>query len=56
MMEQKFELLAIQLHELRLRIDEGLAQAERGEGVDGDVFMQGLIDDLDARESKRNAG
>ena len=33
-----------------------LAQAERGEGVDGDLFMQGLIDDLDAREKNNNAG
>ena len=50
-MEQKDELRAVQLHELRSRIDEGLAQAERGEGVDGEVFMQGLIADLDLRES-----
>ena len=55
-MEQKEELRAVQLHELRSRIDEGLAQAERGEGVDGEVFMQGLIDDLDLRESKRKTG
>ena len=56
LMEQKDELRSTQLHELRSRIDEGLAQAERGEGVDGDIFMQGLIDDLDARESNRKAG
>ena len=55
-MEQKDELRAVQLHELRSRIDEGLAQAERGEGVDGEVFMQGLIDDIDLRESKRKTG
>ena len=40
---------------LRARMDKGLAQAERGEGVDGDVHMQGLIDDLYSRQSKRNA-
>ena len=38
-----------QKDELRSRIDEGLTQAERGEGVDVEVFMQGLIDDLDAK-------
>ncbi len=48
-MEQKDELRAMPLHELRSRIDEGLAQAERGEGVDVELFMQGLIDDLDAK-------
>ena len=54
-MEQRDELRTIQLHELRNRIDRGLAQAERGEGADGEVFMQGLIDDLDTGESKRKA-
>ena len=56
MIEQKDELRAIRLNEFRSRIDEGLAQSERGEGVDGEVLMQGLIDDIEARESRRNAG
>lgn len=56
LMEQKDELRTIQLQELRKRMDKGLAQAERGEGVDGEVFMQGLLEDLDTRESKRKAG
>ena len=56
LMEQKDELRTIQLLELRKRMDKGLAQAERGEGVDGEVFMQGLLEDLDTRESKRKAG
>ena len=56
LMEQKDEVRTIQLQELRSRMDKGLAQADRGEGVDGAIFMQGLIDDLDARESKRKAG
>ena len=56
LMEQKDELRAIQLQELRKHMDQGLAQAERGEGVDGDVFMQGLLEDLDTRNSKRKAG
>ena len=56
LMEQKDELRTIQLQELRNRIEKGLAEAERGEGADGEVFMQGLIDDLDTGESKRKAG
>lgn len=56
LMEQKDELRTIQLQELRNRIDKGLAQAERGEGVDGEIFAQGLIEDLDTREAKRKAG
>ena len=56
LMERQDELRADQLNELRERIDKSLAQAERGEGVDGDLFMQGLIDDLDAREMNNNAG
>lgn len=42
-----------QLQELRNRIDKGLSEAERGETVDGETFMQGLLDDLDARETMR---
>ena len=56
LMEQKDELRTIQLQELRKRMDKGLAQAERGEGVDGEIFMQGLLEDLDARESEHQAG
>jgi hypothetical protein len=56
LMEQKDELRAIQLQELRNRMDKGLAEAGRGEMVDGEVFMQGLLDDLDAQETKRKAG
>ena len=56
LMEQKDELRAIQLQQLRSHIDAGLAQAERGEGVDGEAFMKGLLEDLDSRWSKRKAG
>ncbi len=56
LMEQKDELRTIQLQELRKRIDEGLGQAGRGESADGEAFMEGLIDDLDARGGKRQAG
>ena len=56
LLEQKDELHAVRLQQLRSRIDKGLAEADRGEGVDGDKFIQGLIDDLDSRDAKRNAG
>jgi len=60
LMEQKDEVRAIQLQELRRRIDKGLTEADSGAGVRGDAFMQGLIDDLDqreaVRETKRKAG
>jgi antitoxin ParD1/3/4 len=56
LMEQKDELRAIQIKELRCRIDKGLGEAALGETVDGEVFMKGLIDDIDNRESKRKAG
>ena len=56
LMEQKDELRAIQLQDLRNRIDRGLSEADRGQGTDGEKFMQGIIEDLDTRESKRKAG
>src|SRR5262245_337395 len=49
LMEQRDEVRSVQLQQLRARIDEGLAEAERGDGVDGETFMQGLISDLDTR-------
>ena len=54
-MEQD-EFRTIQLQDLRDRIDKGLAEAHQGEAVDGETFMQGLIDDLDSREATRKAG
>jgi antitoxin ParD1/3/4 len=56
LMEQKDELRAVQLQQLRSRIDAGLAEAERGEGVDGEAFIQGMLEDLDSRGAKRKAG
>lgn len=56
LMEQRDEVRTVQLQQLRSRIDKGLAEAGRGDGVDGETFMQGLIDDLDTCDAKRNAG
>ncbi len=44
------------LKEFRARVDEGLASLDRGEGVDGEEFMQRMLDELDAKEAKRKAG
>ena len=41
------------LKDLRNRMDAALAEAERGEGVDGELFMQGLIDELDSESLSR---
>ena len=35
---------------------KGLAEEERGEGVNAETFLQELIEDLDTREAKRKAG
>jgi len=56
LMEQHDELRPTQLWQLRSRIDNGLADTVRRDGADGETFMQGLIDDLDTRDAKRNAG
>jgi antitoxin ParD1/3/4 len=55
LMEQKDELRAIQIQEFRKRIDRGLAEAHGGELADGEIFMQGLLNDLDFQEAKRTA-
>ena len=46
-MVEKEEMRAAQLQQLRRKIDMGLAQAEAGDCVDGELFMQRLIDSLD---------
>jgi antitoxin ParD1/3/4 len=56
LMEQRDELRAVELQQLRSRIDKGLTEARRGEAVDGDKFMRRLIDDLDTRDADRSAG
>lgn len=45
-----------QLKELRARMDQALAEADRGEVVDGDEFMQQMLDELDLEEANRKAG
>lgn len=55
LMEQRDERREVQLQEVRLRIDQGLEFLDRGEGVDGEAFLQNLLDDLDS-QAKRKAG
>lgn len=52
-MEQRDELRWIQLQELRKRMDRALGESARGEGTDGEEFMRGMIDDLDARPGRK---
>jgi antitoxin ParD1/3/4 len=56
LMEQKDELRAVQLQEFLRRIERGLDEIDRGEGVDGERFMQSLMEDLDSRHARRKAG
>jgi hypothetical protein len=41
------------LKELRARMNEGLADVDRGDVVDGEEFMQRMLDELDLQEAKR---
>ena len=56
LLEQRDALGAIHLKELRSRIDDGLASLDRGEGVDGEKFMQEMLDEIDSQEAHRKAG
>jgi len=53
LLEQHDSLRASQLQELRSRIDQGLASLDRGEGTDGEKFMQGMVTGLDSHKAKR---
>lgn len=52
LMEHKDEIRAAQMRKLRSRIDQALGESDRGEGADGEPFMQNLVEDLDTRERK----
>jgi len=44
------------LKELHARMDQALEEADRGEVVDGEEFMQQMLDELDLEEANRKAG
>jgi antitoxin ParD1/3/4 len=46
----------LDLQELRARMDESLAELDRGDIVDGEEFMQRVLDELDLQEANRKAG
>ena len=46
LMEQRDELRAIQLQQLRARMDRSLAESARGQGADGDRFMRDMLSKL----------
>ena len=54
-MEHKDEVRALQLRELRGRMDRALGESDRGDGTDGDAVMREMLDDLDSRH-RRHAG
>jgi hypothetical protein len=46
-MEQHDELRAIEIQELRSRMDRALGESDRGEGSYGEEFIRGMLDELD---------
>jgi antitoxin ParD1/3/4 len=56
LLEEHDSVRGTHVNALRARIDDGLAALDRGEGVDGEKFMQGMLDELDSQEAKHKAG
>lgn len=55
LMEQRNEIRAVQLQELRNRMDKGLAEADHGEGTNGEVFMNEMLENLKNRHPSRES-
>lgn len=53
LLEQQDAARPLQLEELRNRMDRALGESARGEGVDGEAFLQKMLDDLDAEEIRK---
>lgn len=51
--EELDEVWTLQVRELRQRITEGIGEADRGELVDGEQFVVGLLGELGAKAGKR---
>ncbi|MCX6608882.1 MAG: type II toxin-antitoxin system ParD family antitoxin [Acidobacteria bacterium] len=51
-MEQRDEVRSIQLQELHNRMDRALVESSRGEGTDGEKFMQEMLEELGARHGR----
>ncbi len=52
-MEQRDEVRSIQLQELRNRMDRALSESSRGEGTDGEEFMQEMLEELGAGQKRK---
>jgi len=52
-MERSDEVRSIQLRELRDRMDRALGESARMEGTDGEPFVQGMLDELDAGQNSK---
>lgn len=52
LMEQRDEVRQIQLQGLRSRMDRALGESARGEGSDGEAFMQEMMNSLDSGEMR----
>jgi antitoxin ParD1/3/4 len=53
LLEEYDGVRATQLRELRRRMDNGLASLDRGEGVDGELFMGRLVSSLTPKPGRR---
>lgn len=53
LMQQNDEFRALHLQQLHRRMDIALSQSARGEGTDGEQFMQEMLQDLDAQPGRK---
>jgi antitoxin ParD1/3/4 len=51
--EEHDSIRAVQIADLRRRVDDGMASLRRGEGVDGERFMAKLLSSIDDKQPKR---
>ena len=56
LLEEREQLYEVRRQELRLKIAEGLAQLDRGEGIPGEQVFAELDAELDALEKTRKTG
>ena len=56
LMKEKDQLRELQLGDFHRRLAQAVDEADRGDVVDGETFMHGMIEELDGLEAKRIAG
>lgn len=52
-MEQRDEVRSMQRQELRNRMDRAFGESARGEGAYGEAFLQEMLDERDARQTRQ---